>query len=337
MHLVIGPYIWYSAPGIVREANSGAVETGQQGMTIKIDHKTTDQRAMQFGVPIAVALLLLSGCAGRTGPATVPIAMSELPAAPVLLADASAKSSQVSDATEKPSDDPFDPFAKAGEESIEEYDPWEPLNAKVFEFNRQVDRWVLKPVAQGYNFVVPNPVQIGISNFFYNLRFPPRFFNNVFQGKAKGAGIEVGRFLVNSTAGVGGLFDVAQHLDLKTPEEDTGQTLGFYGVKPGPYVVLPLLPPFNLRDLVGYVGDIALNPINWLVAPIIEIDGVPSVIAHKNRMTSSMVQLGGRVFEIVNDRSLNLEKFQGVEEATLDLYAAVRNAYLQKRARAIRE
>jgi phospholipid-binding lipoprotein MlaA len=102
-------------------------------------------------------------------------------------------------------------------------------------------------------------------------------------------------------------------------------------------VVLPLLPPFNLRDLVGYVGDIALNPINWLVAPIIEVHGVPSVIAHKNRTTSTVVQLGGRVFEIVNDRSLNLEKFQGVEEATLDLYAAVRNAYLQKRARAIRE
>ena len=196
---------------------------------------------------------------------------------------------------------------------------------------------MLKPVAQGYNFVMPNPVQIGISNFFYNLRFPPRFFNNIFQGKAKGAGIEVGRFLVNSTVGVGGLFDVAQHLDLKTPEEDTGQTLGFYGVKPGPYLVLPLLPPFTARDFVGFLGDIALNPINWLVAPVIEVRGIPSVIAHKNRTTSTVVQLGGRVFEIVNDRSLNLEKFQGVEEATLDLYAAVRNAYLQKRARAIRE
>jgi phospholipid-binding lipoprotein MlaA len=126
-------------------------------------------------------------------------------------------------------------------------------------------------------------------------------------------------------------------MNITTPEEDTGQTLGFYGVTPGPYIVLPLLPPFNLRDLVGFAGDIALNPINWLVAPIIEIDGVPSAIAHKNRMTSTMVQLGGRVFEIVNDRSLNLEKFQGVEEATLDLYAAVRNAYLQKRALAIRE
>lgn len=303
-------------------------------MTIKREDVTTDQRAMRFGVLILLALLWLPGCAGRTG---APTAVLEPATPPVLLADASGASKPASDATEKPSDDLFDPFAKSGEDAIEEYDPWEPLNTKVFEFNRQVDRWVLKPVAQGYNFVMPNPVQIGISNFFYNLRFPPRFFNNIFQGKAKGAGIEVGRFLVNSTAGVGGLFDVAQHLDLKTPEEDTGQTLGFYGVKPGPYVVLPLLPPFNLRDLVGYVGDIALNPINWLVAPIIEVRGVPSVIAHKNRTTSTVVQLGGRVFEIVNDRSLNLEKFQGVEEATLDLYAAVRNAYLQKRARAIRE
>jgi len=306
-------------------------------MTIKIKDGTTDQRAMRFGVLMVMALLWLSGCAGRTGPPTAPTAMLEPPAPPVLLADASVTTIQAADATEKPSDDPFDPFAKSGEEGLEEYDPWEPLNTKVFEFNRQVDRWILKPVAQGYNFVMPNPVQIGISNFFYNLRFPPRFFNNIFQGKAKGAGIEVGRFLVNSTAGVGGFFDVAQHLDLKTPEEDTGQTLGFYGVRPGPYLVLPLLPPFTVRDFAGFIGDIALNPINWLVAPIIEIDGVPSLIAHKNRMTSTMVQLGGRVFEIVNDRSLNLEKFQGVEEATLDLYAAVRNAYLQKRARAIRE
>ena len=306
-------------------------------MTIKREDVTVDQRAMRFGVLMVMALLWLSGCAGRTGSPAAPTAMLEPPTLPVLLADASGTSKPASDATEKPSDDPFDPFAKSGEEGLEEYDPWEPLNTKVFEFNRQVDRWVLKPVAQGYNFVMPNPVQIGISNFFYNLRFPPRFFNNIFQGKAKGAGIEVGRFLVNSTAGVGGLFDVAQHLDLNTPEEDTGQTLGFYGVSPGPYLVLPLLQPFTVRDFAGFLVDIALNPINWLVAPVIEVEGVPSVIAHTNRTTSTVVQLGGRVFEIVNDRSLNLEKFQGVEEATLDLYAAVRNAYLQKRARAIRE
>ena len=309
----------------------------KQGMTIKIDGVMTDQRAMRFGLLIIIALMWLPGCAGRTGSATVPAAMLEPPTPAVLLADASATPAPAADVTEQAPDEPFDPFAKSGEEGIEEYDPWEPFNVKMFEFNRQVDRWVLKPVAKGYNFVMPNAAQIGISNLFYNLRFPARFFNNVFQGKARGAATEMGRFMLNTTFGLGGLYDVAKDMDITTPEEDTGQTLGFYGVKPGPYVVLPLLPPYNLRDLIGFAGDIALNPFNWLVAPIIEVEGIPSVIAHTDRATSTVVQLGGRVFEIVNDRSLNLEKFQGVEEATLDLYAAVRNAYLQKRARAIRE
>jgi phospholipid-binding lipoprotein MlaA len=235
------------------------------------------------------------------------------------------------------SDEPFDPFAKADEAVGEEYDPWESFNTKIFEFNRQLDRLVLKPVAKGYNFIMPDFVQVGISNMFSNVRFVPRVLNNVFQGKIKGAGIEVGRFLLNTTVGYAGFLDLATDIGLVTPEEDTGQTFGYYGVKPGPYLVLPLLPPFTVRDLVGYVGDIFLNPVNWLVAPIIEVDGVPSLIAHKNRTTTTFVQIGTRTGEIVNERSRNLEKFQGVEEATLDLYTAVRNAYLQRRAKAIRE
>jgi phospholipid-binding lipoprotein MlaA len=238
---------------------------------------------------------------------------------------------------EAQSDELLDPFARADEGAGEEYDPWEPMNTNIFEFNRQVDRFVLKPVAKGYNFVMPDLVQVGISNIFSNLRFAPRFFNNVFQGKLKGAGIEVGRFLINSTVGLVGFFDLAKHVDLVTPEEDMGQTLGFYGVKPGPYLVLPFLQPYTVRDLVGYVGDVFLNPINWLVVPIIEVDGVPSVIAHEDDLKSTLIQLGARVGEIVNERSRNLETYQGVEEATLDLYTAVRNGYLQKRAQAIRE
>lgn len=240
---------------------------------------------------------------------------------------------------EVPHRDEFqDPFAISDELAREEdRDPWESFNMVMFDFNRHVDRYVLKPVAQGYDFIVPDRVQVGVSNFFYNLRFPPRFLNNVFQGKIKGAGVEMGRFLVNSTLGLAGFLDIAGTMDLKTPEEDTGQTLGFYGITPGPYLVLPFLPPLNLRDGFGFVADIALNPINWLVLPIIEVHGVPSVIAHSNRTTTSIVQIGGRVGEILNDRSLNLEKFQGVEEATLDLYTAVRNAYQQKRAKAILE
>ncbi len=234
-------------------------------------------------------------------------------------------------------DEFFDPFAESDEPLGGEHDPWESFNSTMFEFNRKADRFVLKPVAQGYNFLVPDRVQIGFSNFFYNLRVVPRFVNNVFQGKVAGAGMEMGRFLVNSTLGIGGFLDIATQMNLRTPEEDTGQTLGYYGVPPGPYLILPLLPPLTLRDGVGYLADIVLDPINWLVLPLIEIQGVPSVIAHKNRTTTSVIQLGRRVGEITNDRALNLETFQGVEEATLDLYAAVRNAYLQKRAKAIRE
>ena len=230
----------------------------------------------------------------------------------------------------------FDPFAKADEEG-EEYDPWEPFNTSVFEFNRKLDKYALKPIAQGYDFIIPDFVQVGISNIFYNLRFPQRFLNNVFQGKVKGAGIEVGRFLLNTTVGYAGFLDLAKEIDLVTPDEDFGQTLGFYGVKPGPYLVLPFLQPFTVRDFAGYVTDIFLNPINWLVAPIIEVQGIPSLISHKNRTTSSILQISVRVGEIVNERSRNLEKFQGVEEATLDLYTAVRNAYLQSRTRAIRD
>jgi phospholipid-binding lipoprotein MlaA len=280
---------------------------------------------------LVVAAMLATGCAGKTGTAQLQGVNDTTPTAdqaPVLTPPAQLTTSLNA---------PLDPFASADEGDGDENDPWEPVNANIFEFNLKVDRYVLKPVAKGYDFVMPDLVQVGISNIFTNLRFAPRFLNNVFQGKIKGAGIEVGRFLINSTVGLAGFFDLATKIDLVTPEEDLGQTLGFYGVRPGPYLVLPLLQPFTVRDFVGYVGDVFLNPINWLVVPIIEVDNVPSVIAHKNRMTTSIIQYGARVGEVVNDRSRNLQKFQGVEEATLDLYTAVRNAYLQKRAQAVRE
>ena len=280
---------------------------------------------------LGFAMMLATGCAGKTGTAQPQGLNDAKPAADQTPEPAS------SSPPETQSDELLDPFARAGEGAGEEYDPWEPMNANIFEFNLKVDRFVLKPVAKGYNFVMPDLVQVGVSNIFSNLRFAPRFLNNVFQGKLKGAGIEVGRFLINSTVGLAGFFDLAKKVDLVTPDEDFGQTLGFYGVKPGPYLVLPFLPPFTVRDFVGFVGDVFLNPINWLVAPIIEVNNVPSVIARHNRMTSSLIQTGSRVGEIINERSRNLEKFQGVEEATLDLYTAVRNAYLQKRAQAIRE
>jgi phospholipid-binding lipoprotein MlaA len=287
---------------------------------------------------LAILLILTSGCAVATGSTTSLLSQTEQPGRPILLAEASAQTPAPGIISDSSSDEPFDPFAKSDVEGMEEYDPWEPLNTKFFEFNRQLDRWILKPVAKGYNFVVPNVVQVGIGNVFYNSRVTPRLLNNLFQGKFKGAGIEVGRFLINTTVGIGGFFDVAQRFNLTTPEEDTGQTLGFYGVKPGPYLMIPLLGPYTVRDLIGYGGDIVLNPIYWLIIPTMHnIDAIPTVVDVDERAATYAISIGARATEIVNDRSLNLEKFQGVEESTLDLYAAVRNAYLQKRAKAIRE
>jgi len=178
-------------------------------------------------------------------------------------------------------------------------------------------RTVLKPVAQGYHWIVPDPAEEAIGNAFHNIGFVPRFVNNVFQGKGTQAGVEVGRFLINTTVGVAGLFDVAKDgFGLETvDDEDTGQTLAVHGVKPGPYVVLPLLPPMTVRDGVGFIGDLAMDPLNY-VLPFVG-------------------QLARRGGETVNTRSQNLDRFQGVEEGTLDLYAAVRDAYVQSRAKAI--
>jgi phospholipid-binding lipoprotein MlaA len=290
------------------------------------------------GFVLSALLLLGSGCAVAKSSTAPLISQPAQQAQSVLLADASSQAQPSGTTSDASPDEPFDPFAKSDVEGMEEYDPWEPLNTKFFEFNRQLDRWILKPVAKGYNAVVPNIVQVGISNVFYNSRVTPRLLNNLFQGKFKGAGIEAGRFLINTTVGIGGFFDVAQRFNLTTPEEDTGQTLGFYGVKPGPYLMVPLLGPYTVRDLIGYGGDIALNPIYWLILPTMHnIDSIPTVVDVEERAATYAISIGARATEIVNDRSLNLEKFQGVEESTLDLYAAVRNAYLQKRAKAILE
>ena len=289
-------------------------------------------RLLAFSL-LGCVMMLATGCAGRASTAQ-PLGVSE---AIQVTNQTPAPAPSALQETDTTTDDLLDPFARADEGADVEYDPWEPMNLKFFEFNRQFDRFLLKPVARGYNFLLPDWVQLSISNLFYHVRFPSRFLNNVFQGKFRGAGIEVGRFVVNSTIGGAGLIDVAKDMGLQTPEEDTGQTLGFYGVKPGPYLVLPLMPPYTLRDGIGFVIDIFMNPLNWLVAPIIKINNVPSLISHNTEFTITVVQFSVRAGEIVNERSRNYEKFQGVEEATLDLYTSVRNAYLQKRARAIRE
>lgn len=204
---------------------------------------------------------------------------------------------------------------RAGKEEIEEYDPWQPFNEGTFAFNRQLDRFLIKPIATVWDKILPDPVQRSLSNAFDNLGMPRRFVNKLFQLRLDAAGLELTRFLVNSTVGIAGFFDVAKALGIEKNDADTGQTLGVYGAGPGPYLILPFLPPFSVRDGIGTVVDLALDPLNY-VLPFAALAGMK----------------GGN---IVNERSLNLDLFQNVEETVIDLYSAVRNGYLQRRQKVI--
>jgi phospholipid-binding lipoprotein MlaA len=203
------------------------------------------------------------------------------------------------------------------EEEVPEYDPWERFNRKMFDFNQRLDRFVLKPVAKVWHFVIPDLAQQSLANAFDNIAMPRRLVNSLLQLKMEGAGRELARFFLNISMGVGGFFDVATELGVPRSDEDTGQTLGYYGVKPGPYLVLPFLPPLTVRDGFGFAADGAMQPISY-VAPF-------------------AATVGMRGGQVVNDRSLNLETFEEFQQVTFDLYSAVRNAYLQRRQRQIQE
>jgi len=258
---------------------------------------------------------------------------------PDVLLLAQAAESPTASKGETVQEEPYDPFAKAegttGE--LDEYDPWEPFNVRMFQFNRKLDEWVVKPVATVYDKVIPDGVEQGVSNIFHNMRTAPRLVNNVFQGKFKRAGIELGRFLLNTSFGVAGFFDFAKEAyGIEAPDEDFGQTLATYGTKPGPYLVVPILGSFTVRDLSGWVVDLVLDPFNLLLFPFVDVNGWPQVVTNGDTVT--FAQLGIRAGYMVNERSINIETtFEGVEETVVDLYGAVRNAYLQKRAKAIRQ
>lgn len=147
------------------------------------------------------------------------------------------------------------------------YDPLEGMNRAVYKFNTRFDRALLKPVAKGYDFITPNVVQHSIRSFFSNLLSPSVVLNDLLQAKFRQSAADTGRFLVNSTVGIVGLFDVAKHVGLKPHDEDFGQTLGAWGVGEGPYLVWPILGPKNLRDSVGWLGDFGTNPVTYVKEP----------------------------------------------------------------------
>ena len=190
------------------------------------------------------------------------------------------------------------------------YDPWEKYNRRVHRFNDVVDRRVAKPLATAYVKVVPRPVRLGVGNFFNNLGQPVSAVNALLQGKPKQAGQSIGRFLLNATLGIGGLFDPATSAKLPNKSEDFGQTLGVWGWKKSRYVELPLFGPRTVRDALGMAGDAPLSPIR----PI-EDDKV-------------RVFLQG--LQLVNVRT-QLLSVDRMREGAADDYALVRDAWLQRR------
>src|SRR5262245_3087007 len=142
---------------------------------------------------------------------------------------------------------------------VTENDPLESFNRKIFWFNDKVDSYVLAPTAKGWNYVVPDEIQTCLTNFFYNLRFPIQTVNDLLQGKVQRAASDVGRFFVNTTVGVAGFFDPASSVGLDFQWEDFGQTLGWWGVGTGPYLVLPILGPSDIRDGGGLIFDTAAS------------------------------------------------------------------------------
>lgn len=198
-------------------------------------------------------------------------------------------------------------------------DPLEPLNRGIFEFNRIVDGLVLEPATQIYEFAVPEPARRSVTNFLENLRSPVVFVNHLLQGEREYAGITFGRFMINSTLGIFGLFDFASTVGMAPREDaDFGQTLGVWGIGGGAYLVLPLFGPSTVRDAGGLVVDsFLLDPIPYLTDEEVRFA----------RLGVTAIDTRYRYGPLLDD----------LEESSLDFYVAVRTAFLQNRAARIRK
>jgi len=190
-------------------------------------------------------------------------------------------------------------------------DPWQTVNRPVFAINDAFDQGLFKPLAEGYNAITPDPIRNGVTNFFSNLNELDNAINNFFQGKITESATSLGRFVINSTVGIGGFLDVASNMGLERNKEDLGQTLGVLGTGSGPYVVLPLLGSSSVRDIPGRILSLYLNPLAWL-----------DDISFRNIMVG---------INAVDDRSNLLAKEDIAKEISDDKYTLYKDAYLAER------
>ncbi len=204
-------------------------------------------------------------------------------------------------------------------EAVEDYrqtnDPLEPTNRFFYKVNNEIDAVTLKPAAEAYRYVVPEGARESIHNAIVNLAYPTVFFNDVAEGKPRRAGDTLMRFIINSTVGVAGLFDVAKHFGYENHEADFGMTLALWGVPPGPYLFIPVLGPSDPRDLVGFGVDIADWPFTWI----------------GNGTTVYALEWAYYGMTAIDTRERVLDTLDQMQKTALDPYATVRSLYRQHR------
>ena len=260
-----------------------------------------------------------TAAAAETMPADAPLAASNLAADAQPLAEPGIATGPVAASTgQSPTEAEDDYAALYGEAAPADdgapvrpaYDPWEPLNRRIHAFNNVVDRAVAKPLASAYVAVVPQPMRLGVTNFFDNLSSPRTFVNQLLQGRPRHAFQTLGRFVVNSTLGIGGIFDPASDLKMKRRSEDFGQTLGTWGWRRSRYIELPFFGPRTVRDVLGMAGDMPLSPVRQIE------DDKTRIFLHGLNLVDTRAQL------------LSLDSLR---EGAVDDYALVRDSWLQRR------
>jgi len=205
------------------------------------------------------------------------------------------------------------------------HDPFESYNRTILKINNAIFDYFLRPLSRVYDFLIPKKVQQSINNAFSNAIMPVRFANNLFQRKFKKASTEVGRFTINTTIGIGGLFDPASSaFNLEQHNEDFGQTLGYYGTDTGPYIMWPVLGPSNIRDSIGFIVDLALNPLTWL--------------SIADNMHPEDLYPGLNALRTINTYSYTgRDNYDAIIREAIDPYISLRDGYTQHRRKKISE